>query len=206
MKNLIIIAALIFISCKNEQKTEKGIPKEIPNSEQELIIQKTESESTIMEDSNHIELDSIWVNEIFKNTSLTSDSGEFYSGLKSKIYKLSSNSIKNKKLNTYLKKVDAPEGILTEIFAVLLSENEEELYDIKWIGNIGQLLECEMNTEINPNQNGLIAEYSFLCYDGYDEKLDKEFMANKITVSEIIIEQNLLKVKRDTLTKKTELK
>ncbi|PCI35090.1 MAG: hypothetical protein COB60_04270 [Flavobacteriaceae bacterium] len=197
MKNIIILIVFILISCKTEQKSEK-----VTQSEQSTLLQKKEKEPIEKGASNYTELDSIWVDRIFKNTPLTSENGKLYQGYKSKVYGMTSDSINNKKLNTYIKKVGIEDGSLSEIYVVLLSENGEELYDLKWIGNNGQVAECEMNTEFHSIENGLIANYSFNCFDGYDETLDKEFMVDKITISKIIVEQNSLIIKRDTLTKK----
>jgi hypothetical protein len=205
MKNIIILIALIFISCKNENKAEKEKSIEIIVSDT-IIEQEKKTDLTENLNPKDIALDSIWLNKIFKDTPLTSDSGEFYSGYKSKVYRITSDTLQNKKLNTYRKKVGIEDGTLSETYAVLLSKNEDVLYDLKWIGNNGQIAECEMKTEFNSNANGLTSKYSFLCFDGYDEKLNKEFMADKITTFEITIEQNSLIVKRDTLTKRTELK
>ena len=208
MKNLItiILIALISISCKEDQKVEKEISTEVVKSEDNTIIKVKEKKSVEKTNSKNIELDSVWVHKTFKDTPLTSDSGEMYTGFKSTVYGITSQTINNKKLNTYVKKIDVNDGSLSEVYAALLSENEKELYDIKWIGNIGQIAECKMDTEIDSNDKGLLAKYSFLCYDCYDEILDKEFMNNKITLSKIKVSKNKLIVERDEITSRTEVK
>ena len=205
-KITVLFTAILLISCKNEKQAEKEISTEIINSDKIILEQKEKTELVENNITKDILLDSIWIQKIFKNTPLTSDKGQFYSGYKSKVYRRSSDSIENKKLNTYIKKVDLEDGSLSEIYAVLLSENEDILYDLKWIGNNGQIVECTMNTEVKSTENGLIANYSLLCYDGHDEKLDKEFMADKITTTEITVDQNLLSIKVDTITKRSEIK
>ena len=115
MKNIIILITLIFISCKNEKKAEKEKSIEIIVSDT-IIEQEKKTDLTENLNPKDIALDSIWLNKIFKDTPLTSDSGEFYSGYKSKVYRMTSDTLQNKKLNTYRKEVGIEDGTLSETY------------------------------------------------------------------------------------------
>lgn len=63
-----------------------------------------------------------------------------------------------------------------------------------------------MSTDFEHLQSELKSEYSLSCYDGYDEKLGKEFELETIINSNIKIKNNKLQVQRDTITNRNEIK
>lgn len=129
MRNILIIIAIILTSCKTDKKVENS------SNSNELIIKENKKKFKIHESS---ELDSIWFRNTFNETQLTSENGQFYQGLKSKIYLEKSQSYENLIFNTYTKKVELPDGELSEYFVALISNSTNNLLDLKWIGNKGQ--------------------------------------------------------------------
>ncbi|GAB5564998.1 MAG: hypothetical protein Wins2KO_20610 [Winogradskyella sp.] len=205
-RTLLIIALIMFCSCKNQTDQNNNSTSTISDSinksdslEEKLIIrEETNSEFKVLDNSV--------ANGLFKNTALTSDSGKLHSGFKSKLIEQSSKLYGEIRLNTYLKKVEIYDGNLTEMFAVLLSKNQQVLYDHIWIGNNGNIAECGMEVSFNYTPYGLSSKYSITCYDSYDKDTKKEFFTTETILSNLTIDGEKLLVKRDTIKNKFEFK